>query len=152
MLEGAPLAELKIADMRRQHDAAEEIAAGIVSIITTYRDEYDAIPIARRLTKLNMLLQVHFAYEDMTLYPAMIGSADCEAAKLARKFHDEMGALATRFELFVRRWASPITVAASFDEFRSEAEVIFTDLGARIERENDLLYPLAERVSSRRAA
>lgn len=142
----ASLAGLNITDMRLQHDAAEEMAASIVAVIASYRDEYDAIPIARRLAKLNTLLQVHFAYEDMTLYPAMIGGADEQAACLARRFQDEMGALATRFELFARRWSSPITVAANFDEFRNEAAVIFTDLGARIERENDQLYPLAAKV------
>lgn len=144
----AQLSGLNITHMRQQHDAAEEIAASIVAAIASYRDEYDAIPIARRIAKLNTLLQVHFAYEDMTLYPAMIGGADREAACLARRFHDEMGGLATRFELFARRWSSPITVAANFDEFRSDATVILTDLAARIERENDLLYPLAAKVAA----
>ena len=39
-----------------------------------------------------------------------------------------------------------------FDVFREEATRLFGALGARIERENDLLYPLAERVTQPRAA
>ena len=39
-----------------------------------------------------------------------------------------------------------------FDSFREEATMLFAALAARIERENDLLYPLAERVTQARAA
>ena len=143
---------LDTVDMRRQHHAAEEMAASIVALISGYRDEYDAIPILRRLTKLNTLLRVHFAYEDTVLYPALIAGGDRAGALLALKFHVELGPLAMQFEDFARRWSSPTTIASSFDEFREEAAAIFATLGARIERENDLLYPLAERTLSARAA
>ena len=39
-----------------------------------------------------------------------------------------------------------------FDAFRDEATMLFAALAARIERENDLLYPLAERVTQQKAA
>jgi hypothetical protein len=50
---------VKIESLRQQHGAAEEIAAAIMSRIASYRDEYDAIPIARLIGKLNALLRVH---------------------------------------------------------------------------------------------
>jgi iron-sulfur cluster repair protein YtfE (RIC family) len=138
--------------LRRQHDAAEEMAANIVAIVASYRDDYDAIPIARLIGKLNALLRVHFAYEDSILYPLLMRSGDGEAAALAYRFGDEMGALAADFEDFARRWSGPTVIAAMFELFREEATALFAALGARIERENDLLYPLAQRVTSPRAA
>src|SRR5206468_3062878 len=57
--------------LRWQHDAAEEMAANIVAGVGAYRDEYDAISIARLIGKLSALLRVHFAYEDSILYPRM---------------------------------------------------------------------------------
>ena len=138
--------------LRRQHDAAEEIAANIVAIVGSYRDDYDAIPIARLIGKLNALLRVHFAYEDSILYPLLTRSGDGDAAALAYQFGDEMGALASEFEEFARRWSGPTVIAGMFDLFREEATALFASLGARIERENDLLYPLAERVTAARAA
>ena len=139
-------------NLRRQHDAAEEMAAGIVAIVASYRDDYDAVPIARLIGKLNALLRVHFAYEDSILYPLIIRSGDAEAAALASQFDVEMGALATEFEEFARRWSGPTVIAGMFELFREEATVLFAALGARIERENDLLYPLAERLTDARAA
>jgi hypothetical protein len=142
----------KIESLRLQHDAAEEMAAGIVSAVTCYRDEHDAIPIARMIGKLNALLRVHFAYEDSILYPRLIASGDREAAALACQFDAEMGTLARDFEDFARRWSGPTVIAGIFDLFREEATALFAALGARIERENDLLYPLAEGVTNARAA
>lgn len=138
--------------MRRQHDCAEEMAASLLELITSYRDEYDAIGIARRIGKLNALLRVHFAIEDSTLYPAMVTGPDRHAAVLAVQFAEEMGALAESFEDFARRWSGPTAIATLFDEFRDEATALLAALGARIERENDLLYPLAERSLTARAA
>jgi len=141
-----------IADMRRQHDAAEEIAATILARMSDYRGDDDAGPLVRLLHKLNALLRLHFAYEDTVLYPTMIAGSDPEAASLASRFQDEMGALAEQFEDFVRRWSLNAAIAAHFEEFRAEATALLAALGARIELENDLLYPLAERVKQRRAA
>ena len=76
-------------NLMRQHDAAEEMAANTVALVTSYRDEYDAIAIARLIGKLNALLRVHFAHEDTILYPQMIRSGDLEAATLACQFEVE---------------------------------------------------------------
>lgn len=138
--------------MRRQHACAEEMAVGLLELIGAYRDQYDAIAIARRIGKLNALLRVHFAIEDSTLYPALMTGRDRQAAVLAFQFSHEMGELAARFEDFARRWSGPTAIAALFDEFRDEATALLAALGARMERENDLLYPLAERSLTARAA
>ena len=142
----------RIDSLRQQHDAAEDMAATILSRIGSYRDEYDAIPIAQLIGKLNVLLRVHFAYEDTVLYPSMMGSGDGEAAALAHLFATETGSLAPQFEDFARRWSGPTAIDSMFDVFHEEAATLFAGLAARIERENDLLYPLAERVTQPRAA
>ena len=150
--ERGPELTMNIETLRHQHDAAEEMAAAIVAALAAYRHEYDAIPIARLIGKLNALLRVHLAYEDSILYPSLMDSGDGEAAALARCFEEEMGALAPQFEEFVRRWSGPTVIAGMFDRFCEEATILFAALGARIERENDLLYPLAERIVRKRAA
>lgn len=138
--------------MRRQHDAAEEMAASLLAIVASYRDQYDAVPIARLVGKLNALLRVHLAYEDTVLYPTLMRCGDAEVAMVVRAFHDEMGALAPQFEEFAWRWSGPTVIDMMFDRFREEATGILAALAARIERENDRLYPLAERINLPRAA
>jgi len=144
--------EARIESLRQQHDVAEDMAAAILSRIASYRDQFDAIKIARLIGKLNALLRVHFAYEDTVFYPLMMRSGDCEAAARAHLFAHETGTLAEEFEEFVRRWSGPTIIDSMFGQFGEEATILFAALGARIERENDLLYPLAERTISLRAA
>jgi hemerythrin-like domain-containing protein len=144
--------DLDIETMRRQHAEAEEMAASLLAIVANYRDLYDAVPIARLVGKLNALLRVHLAYEDMVLYPALMRAGDAEVAGLANAFHEDMGALAPQFEEFAWRWSGPTVIDMMFDRFREEATEILAALGARIERENDQLYPLAERIALPRAA
>lgn len=141
-----------IETLRQQHDAAEEIATSIMSVIASYRDDYDAIPIARLVAKLNALLRVHFAYEETVLYPSLMRSRDQYTAALAREFAQENGSMAPQFEEFARRWSGPTIIAAMFDRFREEATVLLVALGARIERENDRLFPLAAQQVIDRAA
>jgi hypothetical protein len=141
-----------IDNLREQHEAAEEMAVTMLSFIAAYRDEFDAIAIARLIGKLNALLRVHFAFEDTVLYPRMMRSGDGEAAALAHLFAEETGSLAPAFEEFARRWSGPTVIQSMFDEFSGEATALLGALGARIERENDLLYPLARRVTESRAA
>jgi hemerythrin-like domain-containing protein len=140
--------QMSIDMLRRQHEAIQEMGAKLVGAISSYRDEYDAIALAPLIGKLNALLRVHFAYEDSVLYPLMRRSGDAQAADLACRFGDDMGALAPQFEEFVRRWSGPTVIAGMFNRFRDEATTLFAALGARIERENDQLYPLAERVNA----
>jgi iron-sulfur cluster repair protein YtfE (RIC family) len=142
----------RIQAMRRQHDEAENIAAEIMAIVGSYRDEYDAIPIARLIGKLNALLRVHLAYEDTVLYPLLMNGGDREIAELAGRFCDETSTLAQHFEEFARRWSGPTVIAGMFDYFRLEATALFATLAARIERENDQLFPLAVRTLVERAA
>lgn len=143
---------LNITALRQQHHDAEQIAADIISIIASFRNEYDAIPIARQIGKLNALLRIHLAYEDSVLYPSLIDSGDDSAAALAHEFWEHSGAVAEQFEDFARRWSGPTVIAAMFDAFREEAATLFATLGARIERENDLLFPLVARLTLQRAA
>jgi hemerythrin-like domain-containing protein len=142
---------LKMDDLRRQHDAADEMAATVIDKMAAYRDEYDAASIALLIRKLAALLRLHFAYEDSMLYRTMIRSRDPAAACLAAEFRDEMGSLAEDFEDFARRWGTPDAIADSFADFKEEASAVLAALGSRIERENDQLYPLADRLRARAA-
>ena len=143
---------MEIESLRRQHDAAEAMGAEIIAIARSYRDDHDAVPLAQLIGKLNALLRVHFAYEDSILYPLMIHCSDSTAAATAAEFEAEMGELAAEFEEFARRWSTPLAIAGDFECFREQATALLAALGGRIERENDLLYPLAQRATDARAA
>jgi hemerythrin-like domain-containing protein len=102
--------------------------------------------IARAIVTMSSTIKLHLASEDRVLYPALKGAADASTARVATRFQDEMGAIAAAYSDFSRRWNLGTKVAAEPDAFRAEAGQIFKALTDRIQRENQDLYPIAERA------
>ncbi len=134
--------------LRREHEAALAISCGLFDLIERYPKERDAYAIVLQLNKLVGLLRIHFAHEDVGLYPALTALKGKRVAKLARSYSDEMGGLALEIEQFARNWASSAVIAIDFDEFRGEAHALLLALAVRIEREDRYLYPLADAALS----
>lgn len=130
--------------LRSQHRDAVVMIDRLFSQLTNYSGPTDAYGIALQLARLTQLMRVHFAQEDYTLYPALIASADLEIAEAAKAFQRESGELWGQFEAFVRHWSTSTSIAANFDQFRSEGIAICHAIEDRCRRENDLLFPLAE--------
>jgi hemerythrin-like domain-containing protein len=106
----------------------------------------NADTIAKTIVSMSASIKLHLATEDKVLYPALIGSGDKVVSGLAIAFQSDMGAIATAYGEFSRRWNLGSKVAADPEGFRSEADRIFKALHRRIQRENQELYPLAETV------
>jgi len=134
----------KLTDLKNQHDDAMAMADRLIDLIDDYHGEEDALPIAVQFSKLAGLFRVHFAQEDVQLYPELVAMGDREVARLAITYAAEMGGLANELETFVRRWPSSAVIASSFAEFAAAARQLVLALVVRIERENRFLYPLVE--------
>jgi hypothetical protein len=135
---------VKLDILRRQHDAALDMAQRLLVLIDAYRPGAQAFPILMQLNRLYAVLRVHLAHEDVELYPALMASSDPRAARTARLYVDEMGDLALNLECFAQHWSCSASIANNFDEFRQAAQDMMLALAVRIEREDRYLYPLVE--------
>ena len=133
-------------ELRRQHDGVTDLMAGVTAQIKCYRGPGDAYRITLGLAQLLGLLRIHLVQEDQHLYPELINSHDARTAALARRFAMEMGGIAAQLEEFSDRWSSSAGLTARFDDFRDEAIHLFAAIRQRIRRENQQLYPLADRI------
>jgi Hemerythrin HHE cation binding domain len=129
--------------LRSQHDDALAMADRLIELVDHYDPRMAAIPILMQLNRLLGLLRVHFAFEDVELYPALMASNDPLAARTAKRFVDETAKLAIEFECFARRWSCSASIADDIDGFREGAHGLLLTLAVRIEQENLYLYPLA---------
>lgn len=134
--------------LRLQQDAASQMMVGITGQIRAYRGRDDAYRLTLGIAQLLGLLRVHLTREDDHLYPQMINSGDRQTAAMARRFASEMGDFAERLEEFAQHWSTSAVIAACFDEFRDETRDIFAALKTRIRRENQQLYPRADRLAA----
>jgi len=141
--------------LRAQHDEALAMAGRLIELVDHHDPRTAAIPLLMQLNRLLGLLRVHLAHEDVELYPALAASTDPVVEHTSKRFVDEMGGLAVELECFARRWSCSASIAGNIDEFREGAHQLLMALAVRIERENRILYPLAEAEAakqSRRAA
>lgn len=136
----------EIGRLRAEHAAIETLSHFLMAMV--------AAPHPPRPTELaavrGMLrdtLTRHLKCEDWALYPRLRASGDAEAVRLAGMFVDEMGHIASDFSAYDARWTAE-AIEADWDGFRAETTGILDALGMRIDRENQHLYPVAERLAS----
>lgn len=140
---------VRTANLRRQHDAALTIACEILDVIERMDDapsHEDAYAATLLLAKLTGLLRIHFAQEDQLLYPSLMAEARGGVAAVARSFFEEMGQIGPAFAAFSEKWRAQGAIAAEPALFRGESRALLAALADRIRRENDELYPLADKL------
>jgi len=132
---------------RKQHAELVEIVQAIAEKLDeTSLGNGGAAETNELLTRLAGKLLVHLAAEDYGLYPKMIDSSDREASSTAKSFQDEMGGLKEAFQGYYTKWNGAGKIQGDPGAFISETPGVFEALGARVEKENTILYPLADRL------
>lgn len=135
---------IQIDALRQQHDAALAMAQRLLELIQGYRAGCPAHPILMQLNRLYGILRVHFAQEDVQLYPRLVVSPEPKVSRVAQQYVDEMGSLALDLECFARHWSCSASIANNFQEFREAADNLMLRLAVRIEREEKEIFPLFE--------
>ena len=137
--------------LRRQHLAASLLGARLRDLVDHYRGGEDAYRVTLQLARLHSLLRLHLIAEDSALYPALLGSGDAPTVALALEMQAETGLLAAGLERFMVRWSSSALIGADFTAFRAELAELLDQLAARIQREDNELYPLADNIAAEKA-
>lgn len=88
----------------------------------------------------------HLEQEDGHLYPAMMASDDADLSALAARYRAEMGGITDLFHLYRRRWTAQ-TIQADPPRFARETGLFLEGLIDRVRRENEDLYPAAEKMT-----
>lgn len=133
---------MNIGELHGQHERIMRIAADLRRAV----DHGDEIrPVAALRWRLARELIAHLAVEDRLLYPSMIRSPHAAVVEAAMLLKTETGGFAKEFTTYMARW-SDTRIAREWDAFRSETKAILDALAHRIQREDEALYPLADRT------
>lgn len=101
---------------------------------------YDMIANLSRKTLAHLLL------EDRCICQEMLLSSHDETRMLAQQHVASMGSMAQHMRDFLESWPSFERISAQPKDFCKESNVILSSLEARINREEQVLYPKAEAV------
>jgi hemerythrin-like domain-containing protein len=109
--------------------------------------EFDPRKIRVSLAQLGGVLNVHLAMEDGVLYPQLLQHAEPAVRSTAKRYVEEMGALRSSYNEYVKRWSTPAAIGERRVDFVRETGALIAALTRRMAREDDELYPLADAVA-----
>lgn len=132
----------------RQHEELLALGKDLVRSLDTRALAVDPTPAQRLLATFTGRLRVHAAMEGQALYPRLLASPEPEVAAKARQLWDEVGTLYGEFFNHQRRWPDRAAIQADPESFCRDTMQLLHKLRMRMKRENDELYPLADRASA----
>lgn len=112
----------------------------------------NAIAIARALVELSATIKLHLAAEDRMLYPTARRDGDPELARMAQRYQNDMGPIATDFDAFARRWNTAAPLRTQPEDFRREANAVLRMVWERMHRENREFYPRMQAMQGMESA
>ncbi|NOZ26054.1 MAG: hemerythrin domain-containing protein [Nitrospirae bacterium] len=135
-------------DYRKQHEKILELIDELSEYLSEERLKSGAHEARSILSRLSGALKVHLAMEDNSLYPRLLASKDEQIRSTAKQFIEEIGDIASAFNDYLHRWPKAASIENNPVEFINESKEFFRKLGSRIQREDDILYPLLERAQA----
>jgi len=133
---------------RQQHDELLGLANALAATLDTGKLSADGAPARSALSKLAGKLLLHLGAEDEHLYPNLMSSNDASTKKIAQQFVDEMGGIADAFIRYNTKWKTASGIQADAASFIKETKGIYKALADRIDKENNILYPLMDKVAA----
>ena len=133
---------------RKHHDELLFLAKELSQKLNENEVKEKASEILDLLSKFAAKLNMHLTMEDKALYPKLITSKDLKTSQIAREFLTEMGGIKVVVEKYIHNWSLAKNIIASPEIFIKESKLIIGALQTRIDKENNILYPLADSLNS----
>ena len=97
--------------------------------------------------ELSAKYSVHLALEDGALYPRLARADNVALREIARHFQSEMGQIKAHFDDYRHKWPGMTAVSADPVGFVSQTKEVINFLKDRFSREENTLYPMAEKAA-----
>jgi hemerythrin-like domain-containing protein len=138
-----------IMELCEEHRRLERRASALVQMVGAASS--DPVAAAALRWRLAQALFEHCAREDRAIYDRLMASGDAPAIAASWHYRCEHGTMVRDFAGYIAEW--PVgRIGREWPQFRADTETMMDRLARRIEREEAVLYPHAERVMMRRAA
>lgn len=108
--------------------------------------EGNAMQIAQNISRLAGTLKIHLSSEDRYLYPSLMESDKSNLKNMADRYQKEMGGLSQEFMTFKDKYNTSSKLKSNVTKAKEEITAIFRKIEKRIQKEDQELYPLAEKV------
>lgn len=134
----------KMKQYRQQHADIIAAALELERHLDAGRLLTDTSHAKKLLASLAEKMTLHLAAENNHLYPDLARSSNEALRRTAAKFAQDMAPIAKTFTSYVAGWPTPSAIKGDPTAFVAETRNILALLKARLKRENQELYSLAD--------
>lgn len=131
---------------REQHKELLAIAGEISKGLNAEALKKNASNVRALLSRLAGKLTVHLAMEDNSLYTALARHTDASVRLMANGFVRETEGIKQALNAYMRKWATATLIQNAAEDFVEDTGNIFTTLAKWIEKEDNDLYAMIDRL------
>lgn len=125
---------------RKQHIELLDLAGKLSKDVVIKEAAEIVTVLSQFASKLNM----HLTMEDKALYPKLMSSGNAKTSQVAKDYMTEMGGIKQVVEKYIHSWSLARNISTDPEKFIEESKGIIAALKIRIDKENNVLYPLAD--------
>lgn len=128
--------------LKKQHQNINVIIKDSIRLVNAKDLESNALEIAKNISILAGILQIHLSHEDQFLYPNLLNSDVPEIRKKAKAYIDEMGNLKAIYTEFKNKYNTKSKLMQNPSDFEIAFFDVFRAIEKRMMKEDSDLYLL----------
>ncbi len=128
--------------LRKQHENINALIKENIKLVNDKNLELHAPSIAKNISVLAGILQIHLSHEDQYLYPNLLNSDKPEIRNKAKAYIDEMGNLKAVYTDFKNKYNTKSKLMSNPGVFEKDFFVVFGAVEKRMNKEDSDLYLL----------
>ncbi len=129
---------------RKQHAELLDMAGKLAAKLSKDIVVKEATEIVSVLSQFASKLNMHLTMEDKALYPKLMNSGNAKTSQIAKDYMTEMGGIKQVVEKYIHSWSLAKNLIADPEKFINDSKGIISALKTRIDKEDSVLYPLAD--------
>lgn len=129
---------------RKQHAELLDMAGKLATKLSKDIVVKEATEIVSVLSQFASKLNMHLTMEDKALYPKLMNSGNAKTSQIAKDYMTEMGGIKQVVEKYIHSWSLAKNLIADPEKFINDSKGIISALKTRIDKEDSVLYPLAD--------
>lgn len=128
--------------LKKQHENINALIKENIKLVNDKNLELHAPSIAKNISVLAGILQIHLSHEDQYLYPNLLNSDKPEIRNKAKAYIDEMGNLKAVYTDFKNKYNTKSKLMSNPAAFEKEFFAVFGAVEKRMTKEDSDLYLL----------
>jgi hypothetical protein len=128
--------------LKKQHEAINALIKENIKLVNDKNLELNAPSIAKNISVLAGILQIHLSHEDQYLYPNLLNSDKSEIRNKAKAYIDEMGNLKAVYTDFKNKYNTKSKLMSNPAAFEKDFFAVFGAVEKRMTKEDSDLYLL----------